>query len=617
MANSNRQDALRQDLENRLSTLEEGKVGRTRCSLITSPYTSDGIERWLFQSNDPDRGSRLIAGYLTKDIQAGNIYVFSTNQQKYVKPQRVININYNNREATFVTDDNEEIITMLGNRCDTLFIRNNVKLSESNVCRLYVPEDIHESFRRLIDNQGNRATNIFQLDTKLVQEVKNRHLMIIEDNILRTVIKVSPIDAVLQTLSVITEDGQQYTIAINQICSQPSFPSINQVINQDTIFRWHNIDCGLVIPQVYYDRFNYWFKEYHQRETTATNVNKELLKIFLGAHRYNLVYYFSISKQRYVLVDNIEDVSVESNDITIAAGGNIRYIGLDSICPYYGLIPSPVKEITCLLFMPSNIIQDLQDLFTRQDINNIAPNLERTLQNLIEEGLIYYLSPATQQYLLPKRIRINVRNKRLVVDFQHLADIDFGIQSICPIEDNPDLAHLLDVQPIPLDEVAQVALNYGFIPIPLQGDKPSIRQWQRTTAKTALRKIKDATNADSIGIITGQPSGIVILVVNQEGKEQWENLLRRHGEIETFTVQGPNGLRQYYFNYDNLTSQLKKTSSKLQKQGFDIKGDSNYIPFIQSSDEERSYTPINGLNDETGEIFIADMPQWLITFLQS
>lgn len=170
--------------------------------------------------------------------------------------------------------------------------------------------------------------------------------------------------------------------------------------------------------------------------------------------------------------------------------------------------------------------------------------------------------------------------------------------------------------------LARLALNLGFIPISLKGKQPISREWQRMTAKTAIRYIKD--DGSNIGILTGKPSGVVVVDVDKKngGLEYWEELVNTYDDLPTtFTVQTGGGGRHYYFDYDERTQTLRNSSRSIDKKGIDLKTNGGQVVFPGSIHPEtgEKYTILDGVTmTEEGEesITIASMPDWLFKLFQ-
>lgn len=182
----------------------------------------------------------------------------------------------------------------------------------------------------------------------------------------------------------------------------------------------------------------------------------------------------------------------------------------------------------------------------------------------------------------------------------------------------------METQELPsLTAIAQLALDLGFVPIPIVGKRPILPHWQRTTAQTAMRKVEDAVrtnSADNIGILTGAPSGIVVVDVDvaKGGLDFWNELVAEHGIPETFTVETGSGGRHYYFQYDDRTSTLRNATGAIKKKGIDLKTTGGQVVWVGSvhPDTGRMYDIIDGTTDN-GDVIIAPMPDWLFELLQA
>ena len=171
--------------------------------------------------------------------------------------------------------------------------------------------------------------------------------------------------------------------------------------------------------------------------------------------------------------------------------------------------------------------------------------------------------------------------------------------------------------------LAQLALDLGFVPIPIVGKRPILPRWQQTTAQTALRKVEDAVrtgSADNLGILTGKPSKIVVVDIDiaKGGLDFWNELIAENPLPETFTVETGSGGRHYYFQYDDRTSTLRNATGAIKKKGIDLKSNSGQVVFPGSIHPEtgRMYDIIDGTT-ESGDVIIASMPDWLFELLRS
>ena len=278
----------------------------------------------------------------------------------------------------------------------------------------------------------------------------------------------------------------------------------------------------------------------------------------------------------------------------------------------------PHEEISpangCLVIIPHNIYVKLQ--------GGNPSQIALSLRPAVFSGQVLYFSSEKGEYL-PTRtlIMVDAIQRTITFGLGNGQELVAGWHEICdesnlPTQDSPTPQEITPLQ------LAQVALNYGFIPIPLKGKIPIMPRWQRTTASTALRKVETAvtnSQADNIGILTGKPSNVVVvdIDISKGGLDFWNELIIENGETYTFTVETPSGGRHYYFNYDDRTATLRNATAAIQQRGIDLKTTGGQVVFAFSKgSNDRIYEPIDGFNVETDELFIADMPEWLFNLLQ-
>ena len=174
-----------------------------------------------------------------------------------------------------------------------------------------------------------------------------------------------------------------------------------------------------------------------------------------------------------------------------------------------------------------------------------------------------------------------------------------------------------------LVEIAQLALDMGFVPIPIIGKKPILPRWQQTTRQTAMRKVQQAVEtgaANNIGILTGAPSNVVVVDVDvaKGGLDFWNQLVAEHGLPETFTVKTGGGGLHVYFVMDERTATLRNATAAIKGRGIDLKSNGGQVVFPGSLHESGNYYEIiNGVDEENNEIIIASMPSWLFELLQA
>lgn len=173
---------------------------------------------------------------------------------------------------------------------------------------------------------------------------------------------------------------------------------------------------------------------------------------------------------------------------------------------------------------------------------------------------------------------------------------------------------------------ANLAQNYGFVPIPIQGKVPRFRDWQRVRfdpndPQKNIRRIEHlfkARLADNIGIITGEASGVVVLDIDKGSVEWWNELTQLNPLPETFTVQTGNQGLHIYFKYEPRVSKFGNMNKILgQNIDFRTNGGQAIFPGSIHSDTGKYYEVISGYRDGEGDErpIIAPMPDWMIELL--
>lgn len=169
---------------------------------------------------------------------------------------------------------------------------------------------------------------------------------------------------------------------------------------------------------------------------------------------------------------------------------------------------------------------------------------------------------------------------------------------------------------------AETAIDFGFVPILLRGKIPLRKGWTNTTlqeAKEIFSKIKSFHN---IGILTGIPSGIIVIDVEKAELPEWNELLEEHKKLkETFTVKTGGGGLHLYFSLDDLEMIRNGVKIKIPLENkkfskFDVRTTGGQVVFIGSIHPEtgKVYKPIKGFTEKDGEIetiTIQKMPKWL------
>ena len=173
--------------------------------------------------------------------------------------------------------------------------------------------------------------------------------------------------------------------------------------------------------------------------------------------------------------------------------------------------------------------------------------------------------------------------------------------------------------PNPID-VAITMLSFGFVPIALRNKVPLEKAWEQTKKEEALDIIirnVESKRCNNIGILTGKPSGIVVIDVDarSEGLLKWFSLLERNCvPDEGFVVLTGSSSYHYYFLYDEGTSQLINT----KLGNIDIKTTSGQVvaPGSFNWEKKKLYAVCNGYPPgDNAKPILTKMPSWLLSFL--
>ena len=136
--------------------------------------------------------------------------------------------------------------------------------------------------------------------------------------------------------------------------------------------------------------------------------------------------------------------------------------------------------------------------------------------------------------------------------------------------------------------------------------------------ESVLRKGRGTQRADehgpaNVGILTGAPSGIVVIDVDLKdgGVVEWERLTSIYGEPLTMKVKTGGGGYHYYFRYEERVSKFINGSRVINGKGIDYKTDGGQVVFPGSihPESEKMYEWAR-----TG--IIIPMPEWLLQLLK-
>lgn len=167
-----------------------------------------------------------------------------------------------------------------------------------------------------------------------------------------------------------------------------------------------------------------------------------------------------------------------------------------------------------------------------------------------------------------------------------------------------------------IENLAEIALSYDWIPIPLKGKVPVSRMWQNVTRDDALKNVKKyKSSANNIGILTGIPSNIVVVDVEAKNLDYWNKLVEENGGLETtFTVQTGTGGRHYYYKYDDRFTDI--INGPLIKIG-DFRTTGGQIVMAGSTNYSTGemYMVMDGYDNDIPDIRV--MPDWIYRIVNS
>lgn len=179
-----------------------------------------------------------------------------------------------------------------------------------------------------------------------------------------------------------------------------------------------------------------------------------------------------------------------------------------------------------------------------------------------------------------------------------------------------------------LHSLLPMYLQRNMVIMPVNLDKtPMHKNWSLFT----IADSKQFSYDSNIGILTGKPSGIIVIDVDNKIPERtyktvkystntgvfdWETLTTKHGDPLTPKVQTASGGYHYYFKYSDSVSHLKSKSNALimngMKSAIDVKTNGGYVVAPPSRHHNgKSYTWIRHLSETP----MTELPQWLLQYL--
>jgi putative DNA primase/helicase len=152
-----------------------------------------------------------------------------------------------------------------------------------------------------------------------------------------------------------------------------------------------------------------------------------------------------------------------------------------------------------------------------------------------------------------------------------------------------------------------IAKGFAVTPLVANGKKPYLQSWQDRPIRTIAEFLELSQGPhDNIGIITGKPSGIIVIDVDVKAEEsgldtvlKWE---RQYGVVKTARVRTPSGGLHFYFRYPG---NYQRVPNKVRLYpGIDIRGDGGQVVAPPSTVNDIPYEW-----EDPGTI--SSLPDWL------
>lgn len=135
---------------------------------------------------------------------------------------------------------------------------------------------------------------------------------------------------------------------------------------------------------------------------------------------------------------------------------------------------------------------------------------------------------------------------------------------------------------------------------------------------------------NGLAIITGERSGVIVIDIDDKNNKKniknglmfWNQLIEKHGDINTWKAKSPNNGYHYYFLYNEKMERFMTKSNCVignVKYSIDIRNNYNGFIFAPPSQYKsingdiKEYVWINSLYDTP----IAEMPDWLFNMLNN
>lgn len=159
-----------------------------------------------------------------------------------------------------------------------------------------------------------------------------------------------------------------------------------------------------------------------------------------------------------------------------------------------------------------------------------------------------------------------------------------------------------------MEERIILGWDLGFVLIPLSSGskKPFIPGWQKWDMEKSKHYF-EKRKSQNIGIVCGEKSNLMVVDVEKEGLEKWENFVNGRS-LETMTIATGGGGRHYYFNYYPCRNSVKR---KLPNGGsFDVRSEGGQVVWIGSIHPNGTIYQLL-TEKENDEYPIMDVPKWI------
>lgn len=163
---------------------------------------------------------------------------------------------------------------------------------------------------------------------------------------------------------------------------------------------------------------------------------------------------------------------------------------------------------------------------------------------------------------------------------------------------------------IPYLEVIPKLNSFGFVLIPLNEKKPTLKRWSHLKATPDHLYVFEKRN---IGILTGQASNITVLDIDtkDEGLKVWKSLSSVYPEIVTPMVITPGGGLHIYFQYNKNLHSFSRFKLRGRSIGWDLLNNERQVVAPPSIINKKKYKWIASPKTT----IIEPMPKWLEEYI--